>query len=30
MDGVDEHLIKEAENVKALLNAFGRLTGRKN
>jgi len=30
MEGVEEHLIKEAENVKALLNAFGRLTGRKN
>ena len=30
MEGVEEHLIKEAENAKALLNAFGRLTGRKN
>lgn len=30
MDGAEEHLIREAENVRALLNAFGRLHGKKN
>ena len=30
IEDADEHLIREAENVKALLNAFGRLHGKKN
>ena len=30
MEGAEEHLIQEAENVKALLNAFGRLHGKSN